>query len=95
MNITDILSPAAVKVPLVNTEKRAAIDELVDLLAEGGLIKDPESLKRVVWEREQQRSTGIGDGLAIPHGTTAPSQALVMAIGLPPGRDAWRSRLGV
>ena len=84
MNITDILSPAAVKVPLVNTEKRAAIEELVDLLAETGLINDPEGLKRVVWEREQQRSTGIGDGLAIPHGKIESSQELVMAIGLPP-----------
>ena len=83
MNITDILSPTAVKVPLVSNEKRAAIDELVDLLADGGLIKDPEGLKRVVWEREQQRSTGIGDGLAIPHGKIESSQELVMAIGRP------------
>ena len=83
MNITDILSPAAVKVPLVNTEKHAVIDELVDLLAESGLINESEAFKRVVWEREQQRSTGIGDGLAIPHGKLESSQELVMAIGRP------------
>jgi mannitol/fructose-specific phosphotransferase system IIA component (Ntr-type) len=41
------------------------------------------TLKRVVWEREQQRSTGIGEGLAIPHGKANCSNALVMAIGRP------------
>ncbi len=83
MNITDILSPKAVKVPLVSTDKRAVIDELVDLLTDAGLIQDPDTLKRIVWEREQQRSTGIGDGLAIPHGKSNCSQDLVMAIGRP------------
>ena len=83
MNITDILSPKAVKVPLVSTDKRSVINELVDLLADAGLIQDPDTLKRVVWDREQQRSTGIGDGLAIPHGKSNCSQDLVMAIGRP------------
>ncbi len=83
MNITDILSPKAVKVPLVSTDKRAVIDELVDLLTDAGLIQDPDTLKRIVWEREQQRSTAIGDGLAIPHGKSNCSPDLVMAIGRP------------
>ena len=83
MNITDILSPKAVKVPLVATEKKAAIDELIDLLDEGGMIGDPDTLKHIVWEREQQRSTGIGDNLAIPHGKSDVSKDLVMAIGRP------------
>ena len=83
MNITDILSPKAVKVPLVSTDKRSVIDELVDLLTDAGLIQDPDTLKRIVWEREQQRSTAIGDGLAIPHGKSNCSQDLVMAIGRP------------
>jgi fructose-specific phosphotransferase system IIA component len=83
MNITDILSPKAVKVPLVSTEKKAVIDELVDVLDEAGLVEAPDTLKQVVWEREQQRSTGIGDGLAIPHGKSNCSKDLVMAIGRP------------
>jgi fructose-specific phosphotransferase system IIA component len=83
MNITDILSPEAVKVPLASTEKKPVIDELVDMLDAAGLIVDPDTLKQVVWEREQQRSTGIGDGLAIPHGKSTCSKDLVMAIGRP------------
>lgn len=83
MNLLDILSPKAIKVPLVSTEKKAVIFELVDLLSDAKLIKEPETLKRVVWEREQQRTTGIGEGLAIPHGKSTCSPNLVMAIGRP------------
>ncbi len=83
MKISDILSPQAVKVPLQATEKKAVIDELVGLLEKAALIDDAATLKKVVWEREQQRSTGIGDGLAIPHGKSNCSKNLVMAVGRP------------
>lgn len=83
MNLLEILSPQAVKVPLVATEKKAAIDELVDLLANTGMVGDPAALKAVVWEREMQRTTGIGEGLAIPHGKSPASKSIVMAIGRP------------
>lgn len=83
MNILDILSPKAIKVPLASGDKKGAIDELVDLIANVGLITQPDTLKRVVWEREQQRTTGIGEGLAIPHGKSNSSKNLVIAIGRP------------
>ena len=83
MNILDILSPNAVKVPLVSVDKKSVIDELVDVLADAELIFDADALKRIVWEREQQRSTGIGQGLAIPHGKADCAESLVMAIGCP------------
>lgn len=83
MNILDILSPKAVKVPLEAPDKESAIDELIALLADANLINDAPKLKRVVWEREQQRSTGIGEGLAIPHGKCDVSNNLVMAMGRP------------
>ena len=53
MNLTDILRADAIKVPLQATDKRAAIDELVDLLASHELIKQPQALKDAVWQREQ------------------------------------------
>jgi len=83
MNILDVLSPQAIKVPLEATEKKAAIDELVDLLGSNGQITDSEGLKEAVWEREQQRTTGIGEGLAIPHGKSSCSSKLIMALGRP------------
>ncbi len=83
MNILDILTPDAIKAPLESTSKQDIINELVDRLAANGSITDPGSLKSVVWEREQQRSTGIGEGVAIPHGKSACSSELVLAIGRP------------
>lgn len=83
MLLADILTLEAVKVPLHARDKQAAINELVNLLAEVGLIRNPEKLRAVVWEREQQRTTGIGEGLAIPHGKATCSQQLVMAVGRP------------
>lgn len=83
MNILDILLPNAIKVPLDSSEKHSAIDELVDLLHDISAINDPLTLKKVVWEREQQRSTGIGEGLAIPHGKAKCAEHLAMAIGVP------------
>lgn len=83
MNILDILPPEGIKVPLEATHKQAAIDELIDLLSSQGFVTDAPALKRAVWEREQQRSTGIGEGLAIPHGKSTSARALTMAIGKP------------
>ena len=83
MRITDILTPSCVKVPLDATDKRAILDELVDLLAANGLCPDADSVKRAVWERESVRSTGIGMGLAIPHGKSTAVNGLVLAVGRP------------
>ena len=83
MRILDILNPNAIKAPLASLEKHAVIDELVDLLAANGLCPDPVAVKKAVWERESQRSTGIGEGLAIPHGKCGGTQGLVIAIGKP------------
>jgi len=83
VRLTDILQPDCVKVPLENTTKQACIFELVDLLAEHGGVRDPEALKQAVWQREQTRTTGIGHGIAIPHGKTDGCDELRMAIGRP------------
>lgn len=81
--ILDILSPKSITVPFDVSNKQEAIDGLIDLLAEHGHITDPSEMKHVVWERENQRSTGIGEGLAIPHGKSANLNRLVLAIGIP------------
>ena len=83
MNLTDFIRPDSIKVPLQATEKRGAINELVDALAAAGRITDATTLKDAVWTREQTRTTGIGNNLAVPHGKCAGIPALVMAIGKP------------
>jgi len=83
MNLTEIVSPSCVKAPLEATDKRGVIDELVDLLAADNKVRDADALKEAVWVREQTRTTGIGHGLAIPHGKSAGVESLAMAIGRP------------
>jgi nitrogen PTS system EIIA component len=83
MRLTDILKPENIKVPLVAKTKNEAITELVQLLADNGQITDPKKVVEAVLEREATRTTGIGNGLAIPHGKCAGTKDLVMAIGKP------------
>jgi fructose-specific phosphotransferase system IIA component len=81
MRLTDILKPQNIKIPLEAKTKTEAIGELVSLLAESGDIKDPKKVLDAVLEREATRTTGIGNGLAIPHGKCNGTPDLVMAIG--------------
>lgn len=70
MKITDLLSEKAIMLQGKANSKKEAIDKLVDLMMENGNIKDKEEYKRVVLKREEEGTTGIGEGIAIPHGKT-------------------------
>ena len=83
MRLTDILKPTNIKVPLVSTVKADAIGELVNLLKDNGEVTDSKKVLDSVLDREATRTTGIGNGLAIPHGKCAGVDHLVMAIGRP------------
>jgi fructose-specific phosphotransferase system IIA component len=83
MRLTDILKPQNIKIPLAATTKTDAITELVNVLAASGDVTDPTKVLESVLERESTRTTGIGNGLAIPHGKTTGTSDLVMAIGRP------------
>ena len=81
MRLTEILKPENIKVPLVSTTKADAIAELVNMLASNGEVGDPKKVLESVLDREATRTTGIGNGLAIPHGKCNGTDHLVMAIG--------------
>ncbi|MCX5691763.1 MAG: PTS sugar transporter subunit IIA [Planctomycetota bacterium] len=83
MNLMDIVSLSCIRAPLKATDKKGVIHELVDVLAAAGRVTDAKALSDAVWTREQTRTTGIGHGLAIPHGKCAGMTALSMAIGKP------------
>ena len=83
MRLIDILKPQNIKVPLVAKQKTEAISELVNLLAANGELKDAKKVLDSVLDREATRTTGIGNGLAIPHGKCPGADHLVMAIGKP------------
>ncbi len=94
MKLTEILNPKAIKVPLAATDKTQAITELVDLLAQHELVQDRDALLQAVLTREATASTGIGRGLAVPHGKSPACDRLVMAIGKPASPMDFASRDG-
>ena len=83
MRLTEILKPANIKIPLQAKTKTEAITELVDLLKANGEVGDSKKVLDSVLDREATRTTGIGNGLAIPHGKCSGTDHLVMAIGKP------------
>jgi fructose-specific phosphotransferase system IIA component len=83
MRLLDILHLDCIKAPLAATDKQAAINELIDLLIDAGRVTSGPTLKEAVWTREQTRTTGIGHGLAIPHGKATGVETITLAIGQP------------
>lgn len=81
MKITDILQKELIQLPLQATEKTAAITELIDLLHEHGKLDDRDQVLNAVLTRENTRSTGIGMGLAVPHGKSHGCRKLTITIG--------------
>ncbi len=82
MKIVEFLNDKAVTANLKATTKDAALKELVDLLAKAEGIKQKEDLYRALLSRESLGSTGIGQGVGIPHAKTNSVKKLVAALGI-------------
>ncbi len=82
MNLTDILPQDAIKVGLEGENKGEIIEELVNLLESDEKAFDSEGVLQAVMEREKIMSTGIGNGIAIPHGKSEHVSDLVAAMGI-------------
>ncbi|GEL66400.1 PTS fructose transporter subunit IIABC [Marinilactibacillus psychrotolerans] len=67
MQINDLLRKDLMILDLQATEKEAAIDEMIGRLSEKNVISDKETYKEGIMQREAQTSTGLGDGVAMPH----------------------------
>lgn len=67
MRITDLLDPRSIDVNGTASSKEEAISKLVELMCKSGKISDKEEYKKKVFARETEGSTGIGEGIAIPH----------------------------
>ena len=68
MKITDLLNEEAIQINGVANSKNEVIDKMVDLMTKNGNINDKEKYKQTVLKREEEGTTGIGEGIAIPHG---------------------------
>jgi PTS system nitrogen regulatory IIA component len=82
MNLLDILVKDAIIIQLQATEKREVIAELVTALDGSDKVTDVNQVLEAVLDREKIMSTGIGNGVAIPHGKSDAVTELVAALGI-------------
>lgn len=68
MRITDLLDIRSISLDAAPKSKNETLDQAVALMANSGKINDEEGYKKQVYAREEESTTGIGEGIAIPHG---------------------------
>lgn len=81
MLLTDLLSPERIRIPLTAHSKEELLRELVGVVTGSDRKEDQDDVLRAVREREAVLSTGIGHGVAIPHGKSPAIDELRMAAG--------------
>lgn len=82
MLLSQLLPPERIRIPLQGRSKDELLRELVEVLHATGEVGDAAEVLRAVREREAVLSTGIGNGVAIPHGKSPEAAALAMAAGV-------------
>jgi len=85
VKLSEILRPECVRIPLLSSTKDAVLRELVGLLPSAADPDVRDALLAAVLEREQRMSTGIGQGIAIPHGKSERVSSMEIAFGISPG----------
>ena len=68
MRITDLLDARSISLTGTPKTKSEALDQIIDLMVRSGKINDREAYRAQVYAREEESTTGIGEGIAIPHG---------------------------
>lgn len=88
MKVSDFLKKEAIAVPLKSRTKNDVFHELINLLHSRGVLADKELALKAVYDREEIMSTGIGHGIAIPHGKAKSVKEIAAASGIyAPGID--------
>ena len=82
MKISELLDPAAIVAELQGTAKKEVLAELTDALLKTDAGLERDEVLKVLLERERLGSTGIGDGVAIPHGKLKDLDRLLISFGL-------------
>ncbi len=71
MRITELLDKRSIRINGAPKSKNEALDQMVELMAKSGKINDLEAYRQEVYRREEEGTTGVGEGIAIPHGKGA------------------------
>ncbi|CAN7244901.1 PTS fructose transporter subunit IIABC [Rossellomorea sp. LjRoot5] len=81
MRITELLTKDTIQLHVSSHSKNGVIDELVSVLDQSGKLQDRDEFKKAILNREAQSTTGIGEGIAIPHAKTSAVKAPAIAFG--------------
>jgi fructose PTS system EIIBC or EIIC component len=81
MKITELLTKKTILLNIEGNQKESAIDQLVEILYTAGKISNQEEYKAAILKREEQSTTGIGEGIAIPHAKVAAVKEAAIAFG--------------
>ncbi|AGK53132.1 PTS fructose transporter subunit IIABC [Bacillus sp. 1NLA3E] len=81
MKITELLTLDTIILTIPGNKKTDAIDALVDVLDQAGKLSDKRVYKEAILKREEQSTTGIGEGIAIPHAKTSAVKNAAIAFG--------------
>ena len=87
MNITDLLKKDTIQLNLRSRSKAEVIEELVDVLDRAGKLSDRNGYRDAILAREAQSTTGLGEGIAIPHAKTKAVKQPAIAFGRSEGID--------
>ena len=82
MRLTDVLRKDLVKIPLEGSTRDECIRELIDCLTANNLIKDKKVIFKAVLDRENIMTTGVGNGIAIPHCKHEQSPEFAVCLGV-------------
>jgi len=82
MKISTILKPSLIKLSLKSEDKEELFEEMVDLFVRDGCIKDRATAIQVLEERETRMSTGISNGLGLPHNKLPEAKDILIGLGI-------------
>lgn len=82
MNIRKTLTKEIIQLDLQGQDKEQLINELIDLLVDAGKVTNRKAALKAIWDREHKMSTGMQNGVAMPHGKSDTVDSLVVAFGL-------------
>ncbi len=85
MRIRDLLAPESIELQGVASDKTDVLNQMVDLMAKSGKIADIETYRKGVFAREEEGTTGVGEGIAIPHCKSGAVKAPGLAAMVVPG----------
>lgn len=82
MQLLEIIDENVIKAPLESESKEEVLEEMVEILARVDKISERDAALKAIYERESKQTTGIGRGLAVPHGKHPSITRLVGAVGI-------------